>query len=177
MKTEAYFDDALATLTFMPKKPANNRRARRTMKHLDEQLTLALADPIGWSQAHREDIKRASRRRRVRELLREAPELAEFDDATHADGVAWLDAVEDGTVGSFVAGMSEERKAKLHKWIQRALPVLKIIATFVPPPWSFAIVALIIVLTLIDQNRLTPKELAHILKPTATGETTPTVAV
>lgn len=165
------FDQALVAVSL----PKNRQRIfrGRIQRRLDEQLTLAMADPEGWTRANREGIRRTALRPRVRERLNE--ECPEFTDAEHGEFLAAF--VEHG-VNAPVGEWSDEKKAKWHKWIQRAIPVLKVIAAIVPPPYNLAVIAFIVVLTLIDKNRLTPKQLATIMIPDSTGESAvPAIAV
>ena len=141
----------------------------RLQKKLDKALAEADADPVAWVGRHREDVQLAARRPRIARKL--AEEVPEFTEQEHSE---FLTRYLEGTN---TVGMSEEQKAKWHLWINRVIPVLKVISAVVPPPYNLAIIALIVVLTLIDQNRLQPAELAAVFNPAPLPESTPALAV
>lgn len=153
---ESDFDNVLA-VSLGTKKLTRKFRGR-LQRRLDEQMALAVADPQGWTRTNADKIRMAGRRKRIRERLEE--ELPEYSAQEHDEYLtAYLG---DGPPREW----SEEKKAKWHAWIQRAIPFLKIFSAVTPPPWNLAIIALIVFLTLIDQRRLQPAELAALL---ATG--------
>lgn len=151
---DAVLDKALAPKVGGKVKPGVARRRGRISRMVDEQLALARVDTDGWIAANREGINLAARRPRIAKKL--AEDVPEFSEAEHAE---FMTALADGKVGEW----SEEKKAKWHLWVTRIIVVLKVVATFTPPPYSLAIVALIVLLTLIDERRLQPAELAGIL--------------
>jgi hypothetical protein len=53
-------------------------------------------------------------------------------------------------------GMSPEQKLKWHTRINRALPILKVVAQFTPAPYNFAVIGVIVLLIWVDENRLKP---------------------
>lgn len=128
----------------------------RLQKQLDRMMALAVKDPHGFVRTHHRGVTRALGRRRVREELDSRVGVGELQP----DDLVLLLGLSEGRLP---VGMSDEDKEKWHQRIQRILPVLKIIAAIVPPPYNLAIVALIVILTLIDQNRLTPAQLGWVL--------------
>lgn len=128
----------------------------RYQYHFDKMMSLAVKDPQGFVRSHHRGVTRALGRPRVK---------GEFDARVGAgelqvDDIVLLTGLSEGRLP---VGMSDEDKAKWHARIQRILPVLKVIAQFVPPPYNLAIIALIVILTIIDQNRLTPAQLGWVL--------------
>lgn len=124
----------------------------RVNKLVDRELEKARADPVKWGGENRGVIRRASRRPLVARKL--AQDVPEFSEQEHAENLVAFD------VGGPFGEWDEERKAKWLKWIERILPVLKVIAAVTPPPYNLAVIAVIVVLTLIAENRLQPAELA-----------------
>lgn len=119
-----------------------------------DELTKAQADPDTWLADNRVAIQAAMRRPIVRLLLRRHTELHDLV------GQEMLGVF--GGTNTHVVDMSDEWKARLHNWVQKALPILKLIATFVPPPYNFAIMAITVLLILIDTNRLQPTVVASV---------------
>lgn len=130
---------------------------------VEEQLAEARADFAGWSARNARNTKRRFGHRVVKFILNHHPaarglsredkdlirRVAAGEDVSRVDPIVVRGA--DGTVG-----ISPENAKKWHDRIQRWLPVLKIIATFTPVPYNFAVVGVIVVLVIIDENRLKP---------------------
>lgn len=125
-------------------------------RRLDE----ARADPQGFAKANR-GLKGVLARRAFRRRLRRDPEMQALSNEDFAAGELWMDSVVSGEP---LVGMSDEWKERLHRWIQRALPVLKIIASLAPEPYRAIMFGIIVLLVLIDERRLKPPELAAMLE-------------
>lgn len=126
-----------------------------------QQLKIARSDPQKWAREHRDEVRRASGRRAIARRLN--AELPDWSEDEHAEFLSAFQA-SPTTQTALVGEWDEDKKKRWHDWITRAIPVLKVIAALVPPPYNLAVIALIVVLTLIDERRLQPAQLAEIFR-------------
>lgn len=158
-------DDALADAV---RTPLGSKILRTALpgigvSRLRQMLKVARSDPQGWERRNREDYRRAASRPLIARRL--ADELPEFTEEEHAGFLSAFHA-DDETRVATVGEWDEERKARWLAWIERAIPVLRVIGALVPPPYNLAVFALIVVLTLIKERRLQPTE--YLLLPRGT---------
>ena len=150
--------DAALEAALMPKAGAalhvGGPLRNRVKKLVDRELTKARIDPAGWAAENRAAIRCASRRPMIRAKL--AQDVPEFTESEHGE---FLTAFE---TGGWIDDWSPERKEKWHVWIGRVLPVLKVIAALTPPPYNLIPIALIVILTLLDERKLKPQELTEL---------------
>lgn len=154
LELQAGLDDLFDLMKPITKVMGAHGRTELEQYEADE-MAKAIADPLAWARQNKDAMRRAMRRPGVRILLRRHPEARRqlhFDDA---------EAIE-GLVSNGMVGLTDEQKKKWYDRIQRALPVLKIIAEFTPPPYNFAVIGVTILLILIAENRLKPDTLAAI---------------
>lgn len=170
------FDEALEAAIGMQAATApmtSLERPVRVRARLRKMLAEARKDPVAWTRANRGDVERASRRPLIaRRLARDVPEFTEGEHAEFLTAYLADPETQVATVGAW----DEEKKARWLKWIERAIPVLKVIAALTPPPWNVAVMVLIVVLTLVAERRLQPVELAGIFAPPPAGESVPSLS-
>lgn len=114
---------------------------------IETELEHARADFAGWSEKNARDIKKKFGHRVVRFLLNRHPS---------ARGLTREDRDLLRGVASGKVAITPENAKKWHDRVHRWLPVLKVVAQFTPIPYSFAVVGLIVLLIIIDENRLKP---------------------
>lgn len=114
---------------------------------VERELALARADFAGWSESNSRDIKRRFGHRVVRFVLNRHPS---------ARGLTREDRDLLRGVASDEVRITPESAKKWHDRVNRWLPVLKIVAQFTPVPYNLAVVGLIVLLVIIDENRLKP---------------------
>ncbi len=107
-----------------------------------DELNLALANPVDWLRTN---------------LMRRHLEVRDRLEASDVDQMVGLAS------GNIPVDMSDERNAIWHARMPKILAVLKRVAQYTPVPYNFAVILIIVILIIIDENRLTPKELAAML--------------
>jgi hypothetical protein len=124
---------------------------------VEEQLVEARYDPSGWSARNAKNVRKKFGHRVVKFILNRHPAARGLtqEDKDLVRSIARGDSRafgnEDGTVG-----ITPENAKKWHDRINRILPVLKVIASFTPVPYNFGVIGVIVLLVIIDENRLKP---------------------
>lgn len=142
-----YMMDKGALRTFLSKTDVDAR--------IEAELVDMYADPVGYTSRLRKSSRKAFGHRGVKFLLRFHPAARGLSREDRDEIFALATGARSF---SDTVGMSPEQKKKWHDRIQRWLPILKVIATFTPPPYNLGVIGFIVLLIWIDENRLKPAE-------------------
>lgn len=122
--------------------------------YYNAEYAKAFANPEQWIKDNKEVLKKAWGYRIMRRRLRREPAYKDLIDKEFGEEFITV------SIKGGILDLTDEQKARLKRFLENCIFALKIIASAIPPPWNFGVMALSIFLALIVNNRLTPKEFA-----------------